>query len=73
MIEEIMKYEGPRYQIMRGAKIWETITDEYELTVECDGIDLLIMLDTRQPLHRRGKNFRKHYSMADGKFIIREF
>ena len=73
MIEEVKKYEIPRYQVMRGAKLWERITNEYELTAECDGLDLLIMLDTPQPLHRKGKNFRRLFSMSEDKFRLKEF
>ena len=73
MIEEVNKYEVPRYQIMCGAKYWEKITPEYELVVECDSFDLLIMLDTRQPLHRKGKNFRHTFSMSEDRLRPKQF
>jgi hypothetical protein len=31
------------------------------------------MLDTRRPLHRQGVNYRRHYSMAEDKFRLKQF
>jgi hypothetical protein len=31
------------------------------------------MLDTRRPLHRQGVNYRRHFSMAEDKFRLKQF
>jgi hypothetical protein len=72
MIEEKKKYDASQCQMIPGAKCWEKITNEYDLTVECGNLDMLIMLDTHQSLCQ-GKNFRRIFSTTEERYSLKEF